>query len=161
MWRCLRWAAMVAEAERLAEMLEAEGHSVAVINARFAKPVDAECVAEYGARCELLVTMEDHVLAGGFGSAVLEMLNALRAGGAGGAGGMAGCVYRAWQGGGAAREVWTDGGGCAGEGAAVSEAGCGAVMWRSIGCEKRSIADGLQAVMACGGPEELSVRRWR
>jgi 1-deoxy-D-xylulose-5-phosphate synthase len=68
--------AMVAEAERLAGMLEVEGHSVAVINARFAKPIDAECVARYGARCELLVTMEDHVLAGGFGSAVLESLNA-------------------------------------------------------------------------------------
>jgi 1-deoxy-D-xylulose-5-phosphate synthase len=67
---------MVAEAQRLAAMLEDEGHSVAVINARFAKPVDAECVARYGARCELLVTMEDHVLAGGFGSAVLECLNA-------------------------------------------------------------------------------------
>jgi 1-deoxy-D-xylulose-5-phosphate synthase len=69
--------AMVAEAERLAVMLEAEGHSVAVINARFAKPIDADCVARYGARCELLVTMEDHVMAGGFGSAVLESLNAL------------------------------------------------------------------------------------
>jgi 1-deoxy-D-xylulose-5-phosphate synthase len=67
---------MVAEARRLAVMLEAEGHSVAVINARFAKPVDAECILRYGARCELLITMEDHVLAGGFGSAVLESLNA-------------------------------------------------------------------------------------
>ncbi len=67
---------MVAEATRLAAMLEAEGHRAAVINARFAKPVDAECVAHYGVRCELLVTMEDHVLAGGFGSAVLECLNA-------------------------------------------------------------------------------------
>jgi 1-deoxy-D-xylulose-5-phosphate synthase len=67
--------AMVAEAERLAMLLEAEGHSVAVINARFAKPIDAECIARYGARCELLVTMEDHVLAGGYGSAVLESLN--------------------------------------------------------------------------------------
>jgi 1-deoxy-D-xylulose-5-phosphate synthase len=67
---------MVAEGERLAKMLEAEGHSVAVINARFAKPIDEECVARYGSRCELVVTMEDHVLAGGFGSAVLECLNA-------------------------------------------------------------------------------------
>ena len=67
--------AMVAEAERLAKLLEAEGHSVAVINARFAKPVDAECIARYGRHCELIVTMEDHVLAGGFGSAVLESLN--------------------------------------------------------------------------------------
>ncbi|MGA7158861.1 MAG: 1-deoxy-D-xylulose-5-phosphate synthase [Acidobacteriaceae bacterium] len=67
---------MVAEAERLAAMLEAEGHSAAVINGRFAKPLDDECVVRYGSRCELLVTMEDHVLAGGFGSAVLECLNA-------------------------------------------------------------------------------------
>ena len=68
--------AMVAEGERLVKLLEAEGHSAALINARFAKPVDAECIAKYAKRCELVVTMEDHVLAGGFGSAVLETLNA-------------------------------------------------------------------------------------
>jgi 1-deoxy-D-xylulose-5-phosphate synthase len=67
---------MVAEAERMAAMLKKEGQSVAVINARFAKPVDAVCIAKYAKRCGLLVTMEDHVLAGGFGSAVLECLNA-------------------------------------------------------------------------------------
>jgi 1-deoxy-D-xylulose-5-phosphate synthase len=67
---------MVAEAEKLAKMLAADGHSVAVINARFAKPVDAECIAKYGQRCGLLVTLEDHALAGGYGSAVLESLNA-------------------------------------------------------------------------------------
>jgi 1-deoxy-D-xylulose-5-phosphate synthase len=67
--------AMVAEAERLAKLLKSEGQSVAVINARFAKPVDGECIARYGRRCGLIVTMEDHVLAGGFGSAVLESLN--------------------------------------------------------------------------------------
>jgi 1-deoxy-D-xylulose-5-phosphate synthase len=67
---------MVVEAEKLAKTLEAEGQSVAVINARFAKPVDAACIAKYARRCGLLVTMEDHVLAGGFGSAVLESLNA-------------------------------------------------------------------------------------
>ncbi len=66
---------MLPDAEKLARKLEAEGHSVAIINARFAKPVDAACVAQYAGRCELLVTMEDHVLAGGFGSAVLEALN--------------------------------------------------------------------------------------
>jgi 1-deoxy-D-xylulose-5-phosphate synthase len=67
--------AMLPEAERLAAMLREEGQSVAVINARFAKPVDEECIARYGRRCSLVVTMEDHVLAGGFGSAVLESLN--------------------------------------------------------------------------------------
>ena len=69
--------AMLPEATRLAAMLEAEGFSAAVINPRFAKPVDRTCVAEYGRHCGLLVTLEDHVLAGGFGSAVLEALNEL------------------------------------------------------------------------------------
>jgi 1-deoxy-D-xylulose-5-phosphate synthase len=69
--------AMLPEAQRLAAMLEREGFSAAVINPRFAKPIDRECVAEYGRHCGLLVTLEDHVLAGGFGSAVLEALNEL------------------------------------------------------------------------------------
>jgi 1-deoxy-D-xylulose-5-phosphate synthase len=69
--------AMLPEAMRLAKMLEREGFAAAVINARFAKPIDRECVAEYGRHCGLLATMEDHVLAGGFGSAVLETLNEL------------------------------------------------------------------------------------
>src|ERR1700761_9539687 len=69
--------AMLPEAERLAEMLRQEGFSAAVINPRFAKPVDRECVSEFGARCGLVVTLEDHVLAGGFGSAVLETMNEL------------------------------------------------------------------------------------
>ncbi len=68
--------AMVAEAARLAKLLEAEGQSVVVVNARFAKPVDGACIARFARRCGVLVTMEDHVLAGGFGSAVLESLNA-------------------------------------------------------------------------------------
>ncbi len=67
--------AMLPEAERLAAMMEREGWSTAVINARFAKPIDRECVAKFARRCGLIVTFEDHVLAGGFGSAVLEALN--------------------------------------------------------------------------------------
>jgi 1-deoxy-D-xylulose-5-phosphate synthase len=39
--------------------------------------VDRDCVAEFGGRCGLVVTLEDHVLAGGFGSAVMEELNDL------------------------------------------------------------------------------------
>ena len=67
--------AMLPEAKRLAAMLEREGFGAAVINPRFAKPVDQSCVTSFGAACGLIVTMEDHVLAGGFGSAVLESLN--------------------------------------------------------------------------------------
>ncbi|RXH57335.1 1-deoxy-D-xylulose-5-phosphate synthase [Granulicella sibirica] len=70
--------AMMAEAERFVGMLEAGGFSVALINPRFAKPVDRECVDRYGVECGLVVTFEDHVLAGGFGSAVLETLNELQ-----------------------------------------------------------------------------------
>jgi 1-deoxy-D-xylulose-5-phosphate synthase len=69
--------AMLPEAIRLGALLEQEGISVAIVNPRFAKPIDAECVEIYGQRCGLLITMEDHVLAGGFGSAVLETANAL------------------------------------------------------------------------------------
>ena len=69
--------AMLPEAKRLAAMLEREGFSAAVINPRFAKPIDHACVAEFGRHCGLMVTLEDHVLAGGFGSAVLETLNEL------------------------------------------------------------------------------------
>jgi 1-deoxy-D-xylulose-5-phosphate synthase len=67
--------AMLPEAKRLAAMLRREGFSTAVINPRFVKPIDRACVAEYARRCGLLVTLEDHVLAGGFGSAVLEALS--------------------------------------------------------------------------------------
>jgi 1-deoxy-D-xylulose-5-phosphate synthase len=69
--------AMLPEAERLAAMLEKEGFSAAVINPRFAKPVDRECVGKFGRQFGLVVTIEDHVLAGGFGSAVMETLNDL------------------------------------------------------------------------------------
>ncbi len=67
--------AMLPEAMRLAAILQKEGFSVAVVNPRFAKPVDRACIEKYGRRCGLLVTLEDHVLAGGFGSAVLEAVS--------------------------------------------------------------------------------------
>ena len=54
--------------------LEADGLSVALINARFAKPLDGEMLEKYGRICRVLCTIEDHVLMGGFGSAVLEAL---------------------------------------------------------------------------------------
>lgn len=66
---------MVAEALRLADRLGTEdGLSVGVVNARFAKPLDRNLLLSQAAVVPLLVTLEDHVLAGGFGSAVLETL---------------------------------------------------------------------------------------
>ena len=58
-----------------AELLEAEhGVEPTVADARFAKPLDAELMSELAAEHELIVTVEENVLAGGFGSAVLEEL---------------------------------------------------------------------------------------
>ena len=56
--------------------LLAEGHGVdpTVADARFAKPLDAELVERLAAEHDLLVTVEENVLSGGFGSAVLEHL---------------------------------------------------------------------------------------
>jgi 1-deoxy-D-xylulose-5-phosphate synthase len=51
---------------------------VALINARFCKPIDREMIEKYGRMCKVLCTLEDHVLMGGFGSAVLETLEDLR-----------------------------------------------------------------------------------
>ena len=69
--------AMLPEALRLAEMLEREGFSAAVINPRFVKPIDRDCVSQFGGHSGLVITLEDHVLAGGFGSAVMETLSDL------------------------------------------------------------------------------------
>jgi 1-deoxy-D-xylulose-5-phosphate synthase len=66
------YGAMVPEALRAAELLAARGIEVSVLNARFAKPLDEAVLADALARYPLLVTIEDHFLTGGFGSAVLE-----------------------------------------------------------------------------------------
>lgn len=66
---------MVHEALKLAARLALEENlSVGVVNARFVKPLDRALLLSHAACIPLLVTMEDHVLAGGFGSAVLEAL---------------------------------------------------------------------------------------
>jgi 1-deoxy-D-xylulose-5-phosphate synthase len=58
-----------------ADLLADRGLDVTVADARFAKPIDAALMAELAAEHELLVTVEEGVLAGGFGSAVWETLN--------------------------------------------------------------------------------------
>jgi 1-deoxy-D-xylulose-5-phosphate synthase len=65
---------MVPVACAAAELLAAQGVEVTVINARFAKPLDQGYLLEWAARTGLVVTLEEHVLAGGFGSAVAELL---------------------------------------------------------------------------------------
>ncbi len=63
---------MVAEAKRALDELASEGVKLTLVNARFAKPVDAELFARLAETHERIVTVEEGALAGGFGSAVLE-----------------------------------------------------------------------------------------
>ena len=66
---------MVSVASRAAECLEQDGIAATVINARFIKPLDKAILRELAETMDFIVTMEENVLAGGFGSAVLEFLN--------------------------------------------------------------------------------------
>jgi 1-deoxy-D-xylulose-5-phosphate synthase len=59
-----------------AEELARLGIDAAVVNARFVKPLDKELLRSVVTRVPNLITVEDHALAGGFGSAVLEFLAA-------------------------------------------------------------------------------------
>jgi 1-deoxy-D-xylulose-5-phosphate synthase len=65
----------VGKALGAAEILAERGISATVADARFAKPIDAALVAQLAAEHELLVTVEEGVLAGGFGTGVWETLN--------------------------------------------------------------------------------------
>ncbi len=65
----------VGKALEAADILADRGISVTVADARFAKPIDAGLAAQLAAEHELIVTVEEGVLAGGFGSAVWESLS--------------------------------------------------------------------------------------
>jgi 1-deoxy-D-xylulose-5-phosphate synthase len=65
----------VQKALEAADLLAEHDLEVTVADARFAKPIDVELMARLAAEHELLVTVEEGVLAGGFGSAVWEALN--------------------------------------------------------------------------------------
>jgi len=62
-------------AVKAASQLLADGFDCAVINPRFTKPLDAGTHEFFARGADLIVTMEDHVLMGGYGSAVLELFN--------------------------------------------------------------------------------------
>src|SRR5205807_2378745 len=65
----------VGKALEAADILAEHGIAVTVADARFAKPIDVGLAAQLAAEHELLVTVEEGVLAGGFGSAVWERLS--------------------------------------------------------------------------------------
>ncbi len=68
---------MSAMANELADLLEKDGFSAAVINPRFIKPLDINMLKRFSERVAAFVTIEDHVKMGGFGSAVLEALESI------------------------------------------------------------------------------------
>ena len=103
--------------------------------------------ALWAKRCGLMVTMEDHVLAGGFGSAVMESLNEQQIDVSVVRSRLAGRIHRAWQ----ARErlkreVWAHGGGCAGARAAASAEG----SWRLVAVSEEKTLRGLSGFAAFG-----------
>ncbi len=66
---------MIDIAEAAREQLAALGHSVALINARWIKPLDTAVIERFASRCKVLCTIEDHVALNGFGAAVIDHLH--------------------------------------------------------------------------------------
>ena len=66
---------MVYPSLKAAELLEKRGISAEVANMRFVKPLDERLVEEIGRRFTKVITIEDHMIHGGFGAAVLECLS--------------------------------------------------------------------------------------
>ncbi|HTV61464.1 MAG TPA: 1-deoxy-D-xylulose-5-phosphate synthase [Verrucomicrobiae bacterium] len=62
-------------ARKAAAQLAAEGFDCAVINPRFTKPLDAGTHEFFGNAADVVVTVEDHTIMGGYGSAVLELFS--------------------------------------------------------------------------------------
>ncbi|MBX3281857.1 MAG: 1-deoxy-D-xylulose-5-phosphate synthase [Acidobacteria bacterium] len=70
----IAYGSMVYPSLAAADILAARGIQVQVINARFVKPLDAELILTAAAEHDVVVTVEEGYLAGGFGSAVIELL---------------------------------------------------------------------------------------
>jgi 1-deoxy-D-xylulose-5-phosphate synthase len=74
----LAYGATVSDAIDAAELLATDHISVRVINARFAKPVDRQMLQTVLGADHPVITVEDHSVVGGFGSAVLEVAAEMR-----------------------------------------------------------------------------------
>lgn len=66
---------MITIARETRDKLEEAGFSVTLVNARFIKPLDEECIIRHAKTSKAICTFEDHSIAGGFGSCVMEALN--------------------------------------------------------------------------------------
>ena len=65
----------VYESMKAADIIKEKGFDATVVNCRFIKPLDADLLIEMARRHHTILTVEENVLQGGFGSAVLECLN--------------------------------------------------------------------------------------
>jgi 1-deoxy-D-xylulose-5-phosphate synthase len=72
----IAYGSMVYPAVEAAEKLAGRGVESSVVNARFVKPLDSEMILSAARETPLIVTVEEAYLAGGFGSAVMELLEA-------------------------------------------------------------------------------------
>ena len=63
----------VSDAMEAKEAMRSEGISATIVNSRFVKPLDADLILNLVQRIPRVITVEEHVLSGGFGSAVLEL----------------------------------------------------------------------------------------
>jgi len=71
----LAFGSMVNPSLEAANVLDKEGIKLAVVNARFAKPLDEEMILRFAKPGRFIITVEEGVTAGGFGSAVREVLD--------------------------------------------------------------------------------------
>ena len=71
----LATGAMVEPCQRATGLLAAQGIQAGVVNVRFIKPLDEQMIRRLSRDAGIIVTVEDNILAGGFGSAVLEYIN--------------------------------------------------------------------------------------
>jgi 1-deoxy-D-xylulose-5-phosphate synthase len=71
----LAWGPLLREAEKAGEILRAEGLRVGIYNLRFLKPLDEELILKAYRESHLIVTLEENLIQGGAGSAVLEFLS--------------------------------------------------------------------------------------
>lgn len=71
----LAWGPILEEAKLASEILEKEGFSIGVYNLRFLKPLDEALIQKAYKESRLLITLEENIISGGAGSAVLEFLS--------------------------------------------------------------------------------------
>ena len=69
------WAGGMSIAQEVAKELKKEGIFATLVDARFIKPLDIEGIIEICSKCQYVLTIEEGVLMGGFGSSILEVLS--------------------------------------------------------------------------------------